>query len=105
MKIINSNNSDHAQHEREVEKHIAQQDKSHRGYEIIRTCIESFEVTGPEGTHLCLAYEPMREPFWILQKRFVERKLPLSIAKSYLLILLAGLDYLHSECRIVHTGK
>jgi serine/threonine protein kinase len=45
----------------------------------------------------------MREPLWILQKRFVDQRLPLPIAKAYLLILLAGLDYLHSECRVVHT--
>lgn len=47
----------------------------------------------------------MREPLWILQKRFVDQRLPLPIAKAYLLILLAGLDYLHSECGVVHTGR
>ncbi|KAE8334481.1 hypothetical protein BDV24DRAFT_156824 [Aspergillus arachidicola] len=27
------------------------------------------------------------------------------MAKAYILIILAGLDYLHSECRVVHTGN
>lgn len=39
------------------------------------------------------------------QKRFVDRRLPLSIAKAYIYILLVGLDYLHSECNVVHTGE
>jgi serine/threonine protein kinase len=28
----------------------------------------------------------------------------LPIAKTYILLLLAGLDYLHTGCRVVHTG-
>ncbi|KZF23536.1 kinase domain protein [Xylona heveae TC161] len=103
LKIINTHSSTDAHHERDIEKYIARQNPSHRGYGIIRTCLGSFEVAGPEGNHLCLAYEPMREPIWILQKRFVDQKLPLSVAKAYIFILLAGLDYLHMECRVVHT--
>jgi hypothetical protein len=105
LKIINNRSADDAGHERDIEEHIGQQTVPHRGRGIIRTCLESFEVTGPVDRHLCLAYEPLREPLWILQKRFVNQKLPLPIAKAYILILLAGLDFLHSECRVVHTGK
>lgn len=47
----------------------------------------------------------MRELVWILQRRFVDQRLPLLIAKAYLLILLAGLDYFYTECRVVHTGN
>ncbi|GAQ10370.1 SRSF protein kinase 3 [Aspergillus lentulus] len=103
LKIINSNNSDDARHEKEIESHISQQDPEHRGSVILRTCMDDFEVTGPEGKHTCLVYEPMREPLWILQRRFVDRKLPLPIAKAYIYFLLVGLDYLHSECKVVHT--
>lgn len=105
LKIINSNNSDDARHEKEIESHISQQDPEHRGSVILRTCMDDFEVTGPEGKHTCLVYEPMREPLWILQRRFVDRKLPLPIAKAYIYFLLVGLDYLHSECKVVHTGE
>jgi serine/threonine protein kinase len=77
----------------------------HRGRPVVRNCLDSFEVTGSIGNHLCLAYEPAREPLWIVQKRFETERFPLSMAKGYILIILAGLDYLHSECRVVHTGK
>ncbi|KAF3484187.1 CMGC/SRPK protein kinase [Arthroderma uncinatum] len=100
---VSSNNADDACHEKEIENHITGQQSEHRGRVILRTCLDDFEVTGPKGKHMCLVYEPMREPLWILQRRFVNRKLPLPIAKAYIYFLLVGLDHLHSECKVVHT--
>ncbi|PLN85265.1 protein kinase [Aspergillus taichungensis] len=93
LEIANVHSSKDARHECGIDKHIARQAPSHRGRGIIRTFFESFDVAGPEGSHPCLGYEPMREPLWILQKRFVDQRLPLSIAKAYIFILLAGLDF------------
>lgn len=50
----------------------------------------------------------MREPLWIFRRRFGADKVTrpfLPIFKAYLYILLEGLDYLHSECRVIHTGQ
>lgn len=105
LKIININNADDALHEKEFENHITKQHSAHRDRVILRTCMDDFEVSGPEGKHLCLVYEPMREPLWIFQTRFVDRKIPLPIAKAYIYFLLVGLNYLHSECKAVHTGE
>ncbi|KAK9367918.1 kinase-like domain-containing protein [Lipomyces kononenkoae] len=101
LKITNINS--HTGDEREIEERIAKTNPSHRGYPLFRTSSECFEVIGPEGIHLCLAYEPMREPIWLFQRRFKDGIIPLPIVKTYILFLLAGLDYLHTECRIVHT--
>jgi hypothetical protein len=60
LKIINSDDTDDARHEKEIESHITQQDSEQRGRVILRTCLDHFEVTGPEGTHMCFVYEPMR---------------------------------------------
>jgi hypothetical protein len=38
------------------------------------------------------------------QDRFTGRKIPLPIAKAYITCLLLGLEYLHAECRVIHTG-
>lgn len=105
LKIVNHDNTKGAYRERDIEEHIGHQTSSHRGYPVVRTCLDSFEVTGPMGNHLCLAYEPAREPLWIFQNRFESEKFSLPMAKAYIIILLAGLDYLHSICRVVHTGK
>ncbi|KAE8354503.1 kinase-like domain-containing protein [Aspergillus coremiiformis] len=105
VKIINSNATHDIYHERDIESLIATRNPSHKGYGLIRTYSKSFEVAGPEDNHnhMCMIYKPMREPLWILQKRFTDHKLPLPLAKAYILFLLAGLDYLHTECGIVHT--
>ncbi|CAG8325338.1 unnamed protein product [Penicillium salamii] len=102
LKIAN-NNATSAGHEREVEEHIAMADPSHRGRSVIRTLLDSFEVKGPEGPHSCLIYSPMREPLSIYQRHFADRRMPLPLIKTYIRALLTGLDYLHRECRTVHT--
>lgn len=104
LKIAN-NNKHFADHEREVEAHISTADPSHRSRSLIRTLLDSFEAQGPGGSHLCLVYPPMREPLSMYQRRFDDGKMPLPLAKTYIRALLTGLDYLHKECRIVHTGK
>lgn len=100
LKISNSTTND----EHEIEEHIAKTNPSHRGYTLLRTHIERFEINGPEGKHLCLAYEPMREPLSLFQKRFKIRVMPLPLVKAYILFLLTGLNYLHTDCEVVHTG-
>lgn len=77
---------------------------SHEGFPYVRTVLDSFEAMGPGGRHICLVYEPMREPLWLFQRRWENGKLPPSLLKVYLKFLLRGLNYLHSECHIIHTG-
>ncbi|OOG00365.1 hypothetical protein ASPCADRAFT_125 [Aspergillus carbonarius ITEM 5010] len=99
----NYHSLDDARHESNLERHIRDANPNHFGHAVTRTFIESFEEKSPYGTHVCLAYEPMREPLWLLQKRFRNKTIPLSLLKAYMKVLLMGLDYLHSECNIIHT--
>ncbi|PLB43367.1 protein kinase [Aspergillus steynii IBT 23096] len=101
LKITNSNQN--AEDEREIEACIANTDPSHHGHPFLRTSSECFEIEGPEGKHLCFAYEPLREPLWLFRRRFVDEKIPFPIIKLYIRFLLAGIDYLHTKCKIVHT--
>ncbi|OJD18837.1 CMGC/SRPK protein kinase [Emergomyces pasteurianus Ep9510] len=104
LKISNATTQARIYHEREIEQHIATADPSHPGRELLRTFSDYFEITGPQGgKHSCMAYEPMREPFWIYRKRFRDERVPLLLLKTYIQILLEGLDYLHTECKVVHT--
>jgi serine/threonine protein kinase len=52
-----------------------------------------------------MVYEPMMEPLWLFIQRWEGGKLPPALSKVYLRFLLRGLDYLHSECHIIHTGE
>ena len=95
---------DAAKHERKISRHL-KANPSHGGFIFVRTLLDSFEATGPDGTHSCLIYEPMREPLWLFRERWENGKFPSAILKVYLRFLLQGLDYLHSDCHIIHTGE
>lgn len=62
-------------------------------------------MKGDLGTHSCLVFEPMRETLWRFQQRWDRQRLPLDAIKVHMLYLLKALDYLHTECRLIHTGK
>ncbi|KUJ14194.1 CMGC protein kinase [Mollisia scopiformis] len=93
---------DAAKHERIITRHL-NRNPSHEGFPFVRTMLDHFEAPGQDGPHLCLVYEPMREPLWLFQRRWENGKLPPALLKVYLRFLLRALDYLHSECHIIHT--
>jgi serine/threonine protein kinase len=77
----------------------------HEGFPFVRTMLNNLEAPGQDGPHLCLVYEPVREPLWLFRRRSENGKLPMALLKVCLSFLLRGLDYLHSECHIIHTGE
>lgn len=98
-------NKEAAEHELNISQHLAKTNPSHEGFLFVRTTIDNFELASLHGTHTCLVFEPMREPLWLFQKRCENCKFPLRLLKGYMEFLLKGLDYLHSECHIIHTGN
>lgn len=106
VKVTASNPVDEetARHEGILTSYL-EKNTSHEGCKFVRKMLDNFEVPGEEGPHLCLVYEPMREPLWIYKRRWVDGKIPLVVLKIYLKLILQGLDYLHSECEVIHTGE
>jgi serine/threonine protein kinase len=105
LKILNNHSRSKNEHQRDLEEQITQQNLSHRGWYFIRPCCGHFEIPSSEqNPHLCLIYEPQRETMLRFQDHFIGRKIPLPIAKAYITCLLLGLEYLHAECRVIHTG-
>lgn len=94
-----------SERELEIEEHIAKSGSSHGGRALLRTNLEYFEVEGPLGKHLCLAYPPMRESLARFQRRFEGSAIPYPLLKVYLLALLEALDCLHTACGVVHSGE
>ncbi|KAF8903368.1 kinase-like domain-containing protein [Gymnopilus junonius] len=105
LKICTNDHADgdSASHELNISNHIASANPSHPGWGFVRTILDSFELKGPHGTHLCLVYEPLREPLWLLQTRYVGDRFSPDLLKLILRYILYGLDYLHSECHVIHT--
>jgi hypothetical protein len=107
LKITNCFEGDRksADEELQMSHHISQIQSKHEGAKHVRVVANSFVVPGPFGDHLCLAFELLREPLWMLVRHLGTVGLSPPIRKAFLKLILKGLDFLHSECRIIHTGK
>jgi hypothetical protein len=92
VKVTASNpaNEETARHERILTSYV-EKNPSHEGCKSVRKMLDHFEVPGEEGPHLCLVYEPMRDPLWIYKRCWVDRKIPLVLLKLYLKFILQGL--------------
>lgn len=90
--------------ELEAARSIRQQRRSHPASRLVRAVLDSFEIPGPDGEHLCLIHELLREDLVSLQARAGKATLPLPLIKVILMTLLWELDFLHRCCHIIHTG-
>lgn len=93
-----------AAHESAILRRIAQTNPRHDGWHFVRKLSDSFTLDGASGRHICLVFEPLREPLWLYCRRFVGDVIPLDILNVIVQMILHGLDYLHSECQVIHTG-
>ncbi len=91
LKLTNNSERDRksAYGELEISQHISRIQSKHQGRSYVRLIQDSFTIRGPVGEHLGLVSEPLREPLWLLGRH----------------LGTIGLDFLHSECHVIHTGK
>ncbi|KAI1045016.1 hypothetical protein LB505_013350, partial [Fusarium chuoi] len=91
--------------EREVDilKHINQTNPKHNGWHFIRKLTDTFNLESPYGSHPCLVLEPLREPLWLYCSRYIGGVIPPDILKILLQMILLALDYLHTECYVIHA--
>ncbi|KAL3477218.1 kinase-like domain-containing protein [Aspergillus californicus] len=57
----------------------------------------------PGGRHICMVFDPLCEPLWMLKHRFKGKTIPIDVLKAVSKVILEGLRYLHTECHIIHT--
>lgn len=93
-----------AQGELDILRHVSKANPQHEGWGFIRHPLDSFTLEHGSARHLCLVFEALREPLWIYRHRFIGDVIPSDVLKILLQMILHGLDYLHSECHVVHTG-
>lgn len=87
-----------------ISQHIISTAPGKEGRSYVRWVQDHFMVESPHGKHLVLAFEPLREPLWMLSRRLGRTGLPLPVLKACLKMILKGLAFIHS-CNIIHTGK
>ncbi|PGH04890.1 CMGC/SRPK protein kinase [Polytolypa hystricis UAMH7299] len=84
-------------------KRMERASKPHPGRDAVRSLLDSFDVDGPEEKRRCLVHPPLWESvLTFLHRNPVPR--PPSPALAFVLQrLFLTLDYLHTECQIIHA--
>ncbi|PCG98365.1 Hypothetical protein PENO1_058310 [Penicillium occitanis (nom. inval.)] len=84
-------------------KRMEKASNKHLGRNAVRTLLDSFNINGPEGEHRCLVHPPLWESVLTFLHRNPIRRLPSPVLAFVLQRLFLALDYLHTECQIIHT--
>lgn len=89
-----------------VYHHIAgrMEETLHQGRGNTQRLLDSFQITGPYGKHLTLAFEPAQMSLRDLRLAFLRGGFDKEFVRGAIIELLKALDFLHSHGEIVHTG-
>lgn len=90
--------------ELKIYKRIEGAPRKHPGRKYVRSLLDSFDVCGPEDKHRCLVHPPLWESVLDFLFRNPVQRLPTPILAVTLHRLFLALDYLHTKCKIIHTG-
>ena len=85
--------------------HLDTLQSQHEGRRYFREACDYFKVDGLRGEHLCLVQEPLGVSLGDVLNRFQRGPLEASAVRYIVRRVLKALDYLHTEAKIVHTGR
>lgn len=93
-----------ALNEYRVLEHIESVKSSHPGSKLVRHALDEFELPGQRGPHKCLIYQPLGLTLGDI-RHIAGGQIPGDILKSTAYGMLLALDFLHTEAKVVHTGR
>ena len=94
-----------ADNEERVYSHLRTIQSDHPGTRGIRALLDQFQLRGRYGAHKCLVHEPLGLTLKDIREMSEGEKVDAQLLKPIIKYLLMSLDFLHSEARVVHTGK
>ena len=77
--------------------------RKHLGYGRINQVLHSFVVPRAGGDHHCLVMKPMWDTLNDILLRNPARRFTPALLKGTLIFIFQALDYLHTECKLIHT--
>ena len=84
-------------------EHLRGNSNDHPGQRFVRLISDSFEVSGPHGTHTCLLYPPAGLDMSDCMQCLPGGTLTVPLLRAMVRNILLALDYLH-QASIIHTG-
>lgn len=105
LKVVKSDGhyTETALDEIQLLQRVTTSSESHPGRSHVVGLVDDFRHDGPNGSHVCMVFEVLGENLLGLIKRYQHRGVPTHIVRQIAKQILLGLDYLHTECRIIHT--
>lgn len=105
LKVVKSDGhyTETALDEIQLLQRVVTSSQTHAGRCHVVGLVDNFRHTGPNGSHVCMVFEVLGENLLGLIKRYQHRGVPQHIVKQVAKQILLGLDYLHTECRVIHT--
>lgn len=91
------------EHEISVSKHL-ENSNNHPGKSLTRLVLDSFEITGPYGKHVCLTYQPLGMSFTEFRNSLPDNKFSKDLTQTSIQLVLIALAFLHDN-HVVHTGE
>jgi hypothetical protein len=79
--------------------------REHEGRNYIREMYDSFEMRGPHGKHICLVHQPLGISLNELKNLTSDGVFEADLIRQSMRCILTGIQFLHKELRIIHTGK
>ena len=93
-------------HEADIMKRVSQPTRSPGAKHCLQFVEWFLRHSQETGTHQCIVMEPASLPLSRVQARLTTNDgLPNIVVKRMMKQLCLALDYLHTECRVVHTGE
>ncbi|KAG6119016.1 hypothetical protein E4U14_005988 [Claviceps sp. LM454 group G7] len=76
---------------------------SHEGRKHVLPLNEHFTHQGPNGNHVGLTFDVLGHDLYTESMRYAYGRVPVKAVKEIVRQLLKGLDFLHTECGVIHT--
>jgi len=67
--------------------------------------LNHFRHEEANGNHVCLVFPVLGHHLGLQAAKFEQERIPVAVMKEVARQLLEGLDFLHRECGIIHTGR
>ncbi|KAE8352419.1 kinase-like domain-containing protein [Aspergillus coremiiformis] len=88
-----------------IYNHLRTIQSNHAGQSCLRPLIEIFRIQSPEGdgVHTCLVHPPLGISLGQLTSLLPDRVMSSIMVRTTVRYILAALDFLHTEARVIHT--
>ena len=90
--------------ERDILREITNASPLHRGFEHVIHLSHEFTFESYAGQHICFVMDVLSYSVPSLQSQLTDRRLPLRFILRLTKHVLKGLEYLHDECKVIHSG-